>query len=609
MLSSGTQASVSARNLTKQFGQRLSVDNLNLNIYPGELYALLGDNGAGKTTTISMLTTLLPPSSGEFFICGFNGLSQAEKIKGCFGVVSQDLAVYNELTPYENLKFLSDLYGLPKKLSEERIEKLLRRAGLVDRLNDRTENLSGGMMRRLAIACAMINEPKVLFMDEPTVGLDPAARRLIWATLKELKSAGVTILLTTHYLEEAELLADRIGIIRSGRLTIEGTVPELAKRIRGMRGISIRLMQECSVDSPAVASALVLLKSKFALEVRLDSLRNTIYLTQLADDDVEHYHKEVFAWLYQENIPFLRFATGEPNLEEVFLAVSKDEEAKERILNSIHNARNKNSLIREIDHLKQEIGEKYEFEKSIIGSSPAIKKIFGLMEKAAKTNIITSITGETGTGKELIARAIHYNSKRKNEPFVAVNIAAIPKDLIESELFGHEKGAFTSAVATRKGKFELAEGGTIFLDEIGDMSLSAQAKVLRALQENKITRVGGDKEIKVDVRIIAATNKDLKKEIEKGEFREDLFHRLSVIPIQVPSLNDRKEDIPALAEHFINLICTDYGMPIKTISKDALKALQQKDWTGNIREFRNVIERLIILCGKEITDKDVKQFA
>jgi ABC-2 type transport system ATP-binding protein len=241
--------------------------------------------------------------------------------------VSQDLAVYNELTPYENLKFLSDLYGLPKKLGEERIEKLLRRAGLVDRLNDRTENLSGGMMRRLAIACAMINEPKVLFMDEPTVGLDPAARRLIWATLKELKSAGVTILLTTHYLEEAELLADRIGIIRSGRLTIEGTVPELAKRIRGMRGISIRLMQECAVDSPAVASALALLKSKFELEVRLDNLRNTIYLTQLADDDVEHYHKEVFAWLYQENIPFLRFATGEPNLEEVFLAVSKDEVA------------------------------------------------------------------------------------------------------------------------------------------------------------------------------------------------------------------------------------------------------------------------------------------
>ncbi len=328
MLSSDkAQASVSARNLTKRFGQRLSVDNLNLNIYPGELYALLGDNGAGKTTTISMLTTLLPPSSGEFFICGFNGLTEAEKIKGCFGVVSQDLALYNELTPYENLRFLSDLYGLPKKVGEERIEKLLRRAGLVDRLNDRTENLSGGMMRRLAIACAMINEPKVLFMDEPTVGLDPAARRLIWATLKELKGAGVTILLTTHYLEEAELLADRIGIIRAGQLTVEGTVPELAKRIRGMRGISIRLVQELAVDSEQIASAIDLLKAKFDLEVRLDTLRNTIYLTQLAQDNVEIYHKEVFDWLYHENIPFLRFATGEPNLEEVFLAVSKDEVA------------------------------------------------------------------------------------------------------------------------------------------------------------------------------------------------------------------------------------------------------------------------------------------
>lgn len=276
-----------------------------------------------------------------------------------------------------------------------------------------------------------------------------------------------------------------------------------------------------------------------------------------------------------------------------------------RLLVAVRNALDKTTLVTETKILKKKINKSYE----MIGDSKALNNIRDMIEKVAPTDARVLITGSNGSGKELVAREIHNKSSRANAPLVEVNCAAIPSDLIESELFGHEKGAFTSAVATRKGKFELAEGGTIFLDEIGDMSLSAQAKVLRALQENKITRVGGDKEIKVDVRILAATNKDLKKEIEKGEFREDLFHRLSVIPINVPSLNERKEDIPLLAEHFINLVCSDYGMPVKTITKAAIIELQKKDWTGNIREFRNVIERLIILCGKEITDKDVKQFA
>ncbi len=304
--------------------------------------------------------------------------------------------------------------------------------------------------------------------------------------------------------------------------------------------------------------------------------------------------------------------SGHGNIETAVDAVKKgafDYLAKpidlNRLLVTIRNAMDKTSLVTETKVLKKKIGKSYE----MIGDSKALNNIRDMIEKVAPTDARVLITGSNGSGKELVAREIHNKSSRANAPLIEVNCAAIPSELIESELFGHEKGAFTSAVATRKGKFELAEGGTIFLDEIGDMSLSAQAKVLRALQENKITRVGGDKEIKVDVRIIAATNKDLKKEIEKGEFREDLFHRLSVIPIQVPSLNDRKEDIPALADHFINLICTDYGMPMKTITKTALAELQKKDWTGNIREFRNVIERLIILCGKEITDKDVKQFA
>lgn len=275
-----------------------------------------------------------------------------------------------------------------------------------------------------------------------------------------------------------------------------------------------------------------------------------------------------------------------------------------RLLVTIRNALDKSNLVTETRSLKKKISKTFD----MIGNSAAISSIKEMIEKVAPTDARVLITGENGTGKELVARWLHEKSGRAGAPLIEVNCAAIPSELIESELFGHEKGAFTSAVAQRKGKFENAEGGTIFLDEIGDMSLSAQAKVLRALQENKITRVGGDKEIKVNVRVLAATNKDLKREILKGMFREDLYHRLSVILIHVPSLNDRKEDIPLLAEHFLKTIGEESGT-VKTISKDALKELQKINWTGNIREFRNVIERLIILGEKTITDKDVIAYA
>lgn len=276
-----------------------------------------------------------------------------------------------------------------------------------------------------------------------------------------------------------------------------------------------------------------------------------------------------------------------------------------RLLVTIRNALDKSNLVSETKTLRKKISKTFE----MIGESSVIKEIKDMIERVAPTDARVLITGENGTGKELVARWLHEKSNRCGAALVEVNCAAIPSELIESELFGHEKGAFTSAVAQRKGKFELAEGGTIFLDEIGDMSLSAQAKVLRALQENKITRVGGDKEIKVNVRFIAATNKDLKKEILKGNFREDLYHRLGVILVHVPSLNERIEDIPILAEYFLAKICEEHSMPLKSISKEAIKELQKIKWSGNIREFRNVIERLIILCDKSISDKDVTTYS
>jgi DNA-binding NtrC family response regulator len=276
-----------------------------------------------------------------------------------------------------------------------------------------------------------------------------------------------------------------------------------------------------------------------------------------------------------------------------------------RLLITIRNALERKELVTETQVLKRRVNKTYE----IIGQSPAILHVIEMIERVAPTDARVLITGSNGTGKELVARWLHEKSSRANGPFVEVNCAAIPSELIESELFGHEKGSFTSAYKDRKGKFEAANKGTIFLDEIGDMSLSAQAKVLRALQENKISRVGSDKEIKVDVRIVAATNKDLKTAIENNLFREDLYHRLSVILVRVPNLNERLEDIPLLAEHFINQICTEYGMPMKEITKGAIAELQKVNWTGNIREFRNVVERLIILCDKKITDKDVRTFA
>lgn len=278
-----------------------------------------------------------------------------------------------------------------------------------------------------------------------------------------------------------------------------------------------------------------------------------------------------------------------------------------RILVTMRNAKDRTVLVEERKVLKKTV-QRFK-GSSIIGETEEINRIKEMIEKVAPSDARVLITGANGTGKELVARSLHDNSSRKEMNFVEVNCAAIPSELIESELFGHEKGAFTSAIKQKKGKFEIASGGTLFLDEIGDMSASAQAKVLRALQENVIQRVGGEKDIKVNARIVAATNKDLRKEIEEGRFREDLYHRLAVILIHVPALNDRRNDIPLLAEHFMTMVCAEHGVARKKFSADALKALRATDWSGNIRELRNIIERLIILCGETISGDDVKLFA
>lgn len=276
-----------------------------------------------------------------------------------------------------------------------------------------------------------------------------------------------------------------------------------------------------------------------------------------------------------------------------------------RLLLTTKHALEHKSLVQETKILRKKVGAK----NQMIGESPAITRVREIIDKVAPTEARVLITGSNGTGKEIVAHLIHENSTRAGGPLVEVNCAAIPSELIESELFGHIKGSFTGAVKDRAGKFEQADGGTLFLDEIGDMSLSAQTKVLRALQENEITRVGSDKTIKVNVRVIAATNKDLRKEIEEGHFREDLFHRLNVIPIHIPDLEERKEDIPLLVEHFARLICGEQGWKIKAFDADAVAALQQHHWPGNIRELRNVVERLIILSGNTITADDVTSYA
>jgi DNA-binding NtrC family response regulator len=278
-----------------------------------------------------------------------------------------------------------------------------------------------------------------------------------------------------------------------------------------------------------------------------------------------------------------------------------------RILVTLRNAKDRNKLVEETKSLKTVV-KKFK-GSSIVGETEAINKIKEMIEKVAPSDARVLVTGGNGSGKELVARSLHDNSNRKKMPFIEVNCAAIPAELIESELFGHVKGAFTSAIKDKKGKFQLASGGTLFLDEIGDMSASAQAKVLRALQENVIQRVGSEKDIKVDCRVIAATNKDLRKEINEGNFREDLYHRLAVILIHVPALNDRLDDIPLLANHFIKMICADQGVPTKSFDKKALDALQNINWTGNIRELRNVIERLVILCGPIISSDDVELYS
>ena len=276
-----------------------------------------------------------------------------------------------------------------------------------------------------------------------------------------------------------------------------------------------------------------------------------------------------------------------------------------RLLVVIRNALDRKSIVAETKVLKKKIAKRYE----MIGDSDSIRKVRHMIEMIAKTDARVLITGENGTGKEVVARQIYQNSNRVNMPFIEVNCAAIPSELIESELFGHEKGAFTSAIKTRTGKFEQADGGTIFLDEIGDMSLSAQAKVLRCLQENVISPVGSDKQIKINVRVLAATNKNIRKEIEDGNFREDLYHRLNVIPLHVASLKERVDDIPLLVNYFSELICNEQGISQKKFTKEAVDDLKTREWRGNIRELRNVVERLIILSEGDITEKEVEQFA
>ncbi|MBX2969557.1 MAG: sigma-54-dependent Fis family transcriptional regulator [Cyclobacteriaceae bacterium] len=309
--------------------------------------------------------------------------------------------------------------------------------------------------------------------------------------------------------------------------------------------------------------------------------------------------------------PFIMISahgTKETALESIkrgaYFFIQKPFESIETILIHLRNVLERNSLREENRTLKKKISK----DSEMVGESPAIIQVKEMIEKVAPTDARVLITGPNGSGKELVARQLHEKSKRSEKTLIEVNCAAIPSELIESELFGHEKGSFTSAIKQRIGKFEQAEGGTLFLDEIGDMSLSAQAKVLRALQESKITRVGGEKEILVNVRVLAATNKDLKKEISEGKFREDLYHRLSVIVVKVPSLNERIEDIPLLVEKFLNDLAEEQGSKKKKIDAKAISALQQHQWTGNIRELRNVVERLIIMSAETITEEDVKKY-
>jgi two-component system, NtrC family, nitrogen regulation response regulator NtrX len=318
--------------------------------------------------------------------------------------------------------------------------------------------------------------------------------------------------------------------------------------------------------------------------------------------------------IHQKNEAPIIMISGHGNIETAVEAIKKGafdfiEKPLDlnRILVTIRNAKDRVVLVEETKQLKTTV-RKFK-GSSIIGETDGIIKIKEMIEKVAPSDARVLITGANGSGKELVARSLHDLSNRRKMPFIEVNCAAIPTELIESELFGHERGAFTSAVKDKKGKFELASGGTLFLDEIGDMSASAQAKVLRALQENVIQRVGSERDIKIDARVVAATNKDLRKEIEEGRFREDLYHRLAVILIHVPSLNERREDIPMLADHFLTLVCSDHGVSKKEFTDDALIELQQIDWSGNIRELRNIIERLVILCGPKITGEDVKMFA
>ena len=638
-------------NLVKKYGIRTVVKGVSMEVNQGEIVGFLGPNGAGKTTSFYMITGQIVPNEGHVYLDDkeITKLPMYKRAQMGVGYLPQDASVFRKMSVEDNILSVMEMKGIPKKQRMERLAELISEFNLSKVRKSLGIQLSGGERRRCEIARALSIDPKFILLDEPFAGVDPIAVEDIQYIIAKLKYKNIGVIITDHNVGETLAITDRAYLLYEGTILQEGTPAALAAdedvRTKYL-GAGFVLKRSVSVQKAQDEheAKLALNKEQKMKILIIDderSIRNSLreilteegYVVDVAEDGVSgvkaalggHYDVifsdikmpqmdgvEVLGKLVAEGVDSpVVMISGHADINTAVDCIKKGafdfiEKPLDlnRVLITIKNATDKVALTSQNKILKKKVfgGGK------MIGESEPMMHIREMISKVAPTPARVLIIGPNGSGKELVARSLHAESDRSAAPYIEVNCAAIPSELIESELFGHEKGSFTSAIKQHKGKFEQADGGTLFLDEIGDMSLAAQAKVLRVLQENKLSRVGSDVDIKVDVRVIAATNKDLRKEIEAGNFREDLYHRLSVIVIKVPSLDERKSDIPLLIDYFVEQVCNETALPRKTFSQEAVQYLTERSWKGNIRELRNVVERLLILGDEVITIKNIEDY-
>ena len=663
--------------LCKSYDDRRVVDDVCLEVRSGEVFGLLGPNGAGKTTTMSIVAGLVEADSGQVLLDDKPLDTRDPERRRVLGIVPQELAIYPELTGRENLSFFGSLHGFGGAELRGRVDRVLEQVGLTDHAGRAAGTYSGGMKRRLNFGAAILHEPKLVILDEPTVGVDPQSRSHLLDVVRSLGSSDTIVIYASHYMEEVEAVCARAAIMDQGKVIVCDRLDELLGRVGASATIDV---DSWNHDVAARLGNVVTVTvngagRRLTVTPQTGTESNSAGSSGAGSADVGRELARAMSILTEAHLPITRVETHDASLERLFLELtgrrlrgiqSRTCSSAAEALDAIHDADfdviltdvrmpgttglqlcqqlsetrpdipvivmtafgtletavsamrsgaydfitkpiemdllsitlrraiEKRRLTEQVRLLEQSLPKRGEFGE-LLGQSPAMVKLSGQLQQVAASDAAVLITGESGTGKELVARSIHADSRRASRPFVAVNCGALSESLLESELFGHVKGAFTDARSVRRGLFLEADGGVLLLDEMGDMPMSMQVKLLRALEERTVRPVGSDRETPFDVRVLTATNRDLEAAVAEGRFREDLYYRINVIGVELPPLRSRGTDILRLAEHFAQQFASSENKPISGLAEGVAEKLLGYSWPGNVRELRNVMERAVAL--------------